>query len=182
MHLFFRTLLHLFLSRRAPRIAATDVASITLRVLPTDLDVLGHLNNGVYLSMMDLGRMDLMVRAGAWSKLRAEGVYPVMASETISFRKSLEPWQRFDLETRLVGMDALAVYCEQRFVVDGEIYASAMTRGRFLRRGRGVVKSDEVAALLGVDAASLTPPEWVQRWASDVALPSTRAEAPNIWD
>ena len=182
MHLLFRTILHMLRSRRASALDATAVGSIRLRVMPTDLDVLGHMNNGVYLSIMDLGRMDLMVRSGAWKRLRSLGMYPVMANETISFRKSLQPWQRFDLETRIVGIDERAVYCEQRFVVDGEIYARAMTRARFLRKGGGVVSIDDLTRLLEVDAAHLTPPNWVKHWAADVALPSTRAEAPSTWD
>ena len=168
-------------SRRAPAMDATEVGRIRLRVVPTDLDVLGHMNNGVYLSLMDLGRMDLLVRTGAWKRLSALGMYPVMANESISFRKSLQPWQRFELETKLVGIDDKAVYCEQRFVVDGEIYAQAMTRGRFLRKGGGVVSVDDLTTLLEVDAAHFPPPAWVTRWAADVALPSTRAEAPSTW-
>ncbi|MGX5681869.1 thioesterase family protein [Schumannella luteola] len=181
MHLIFRTLLHLFLSRRAPKLESTDVGRMTLRTLPTDLDILGHMNNGVYLSIMDLGRMDLMIRTGAWARLRAQKMYPVMASATISYRKSLQPWQRFVLETKLVGVDDKAVYCEQRFVVDGEIYASAMTRARFLRSGGGVVSVDDLTRLLEVDASALQPAAWVTDWAAQVALPSTRAEAPSTW-
>jgi acyl-CoA thioesterase FadM len=169
-------------SRRASALDAASVSRIRLRVMPTDLDVLGHMNNGVYLSIMDLGRMDLLVRTGSWKRLGALGMYPVMANETISFRKSLQPWQRFDLETRIVGIDERAVYCEQRFVVDGEIYAKAMTRGRFLRKGGGVVSITDLAHLLEVDAAAFPPPEWVKRWAADVALPSTRTEAPSDWN
>ena len=33
-----------------------------MRVLPNDLDLLWHMNNGRYLSLMDQGRVDLMVR------------------------------------------------------------------------------------------------------------------------
>ncbi len=49
---------------------------MTFRVLPTDLDVLGHMNNGVYLSIMDLGRMDLLQRSGIWSRLFGAGIFP----------------------------------------------------------------------------------------------------------
>ncbi len=180
MNLIFRTILHLLRSRRAPKLHIHDVGRVRFRVLPTDLDVLGHMNNGVYFSIMDLGRMDLMIRAGAWAPLRAKGWYPVMANETMSFRKSLQPWQLFDLETRIVGVDAKAVYCEQRFVVEGEIYAQAMTRARFLKKG-GRVSIDELAELLGAEATNLTPPAWTQQWAADVALPTTREEAPSTW-
>ena len=70
MHMFLRTLL-LWLRRRAgPSVDMHDVGRIRLRALPSDLDVLGHVNNGVYFSLMDLGRQDLMQRSGAWAKLQ----------------------------------------------------------------------------------------------------------------
>ncbi len=152
-----------------------------LRVIPTDLDVLGHMNNGIYFSLMDLGRLDLLVRAGAWKKLSAVGFYPVMVNETISFRKSLQPWQRFVLETRLVGVDERAVYVEQRFTVNGEVYASAMTRGRFLKKSGGTVSVAELAELLVLNVSGFTPPAWVSEWADHVALPSTRQTALSEW-
>ena len=181
MHLLFRTILHMLRSRRASALDATAVGSIRLRVMPTDLDVLGHMNNGVYLSIMDLGRMDLMVRSGAWKRLRSLGMYPVMANETISFRKSLQPWQRFDLETRIVGIDERAVYCEQRFVVDGEIFAKGFIRGRFLKRSGGVVSIAELSDAIGIDVTGFSPPEWMDEWGAHVALPATKAPAPNDW-
>lgn len=183
VHLIFRTLWMLAVrSRRAPRLGISDVGSVRLRVLLTDIDIIGHLNNGMYFSFMDLGRMDLLVRAGAWARLRRLGIYPVMASETITFRKSLDLGVRFDLETRMVGIDDRAVYVEQRFVVNGEIYAQAMTRGRFLRKTGGTVPTAELAEILDVDVASHPVPAWVQEWADRVALPSTRGEAPSVWE
>lgn len=178
--MIFRTIIQLLRSRRRSALGIYDVGRVRLRVLPTDLDVLGHMNNGVYLSIMDLGRMDLLIRAGAWAKMRARGFYPVMASETITFRKSLQPWQVFVLETRTVGYDAKAVYVEQRFVVDGEIYAAAMTRARFLGK-EGVVSIAELSELLGVDVTNRPPAAWVLRWSEDVALPNTRSATPSEW-
>lgn len=180
MNLIFRTILHLLRSRRASKLHALDVGRVRFRVLPTDLDVLGHMNNGVYFSIMDLGRMDLMIRAGVWAPLRKRGWYPVMANETMSFRKSLQPWQLFDVESRIVGVDAKAVYVEQRFVVDGEIYAQAMTRARFLKKN-GTVSVAELSELLGLDPTVLTLPAWVTEWAANVALPTTREDAPSRW-
>lgn len=179
--MIFRTLIHLLRSRRASKLDIDDVSRVRLRVVPTDLDVLGHMNNGVYLSIMDLGRMDLLIRTGLWERMRAAGYYPVMANETITFRKSLQPWQRFVLESKVVGYDAKATYVEQRFVVDGEIYASAITRGRFLKKAGGTVSTAELSAFTGVDVSAHTPPAWVLTWAESVALPTTRAAAPSDW-
>ncbi len=181
MNLIFRTILHYLRAKRQSPLEPDAVGRVEMRVVPTDLDVLGHMNNGVYFSLMDLGRMNMMIRTGAWARLTEHRMYPVMASETMSFRKSLQPWQKFVLETKVVGIDAKAVYCEQRFVVDGEIYAQAMTRARFLKKGGGLVSIEELTEVLGVDAAHFPPPAWVGPWAEQVALPSTRAEAPSVW-
>ena len=181
MHLIFRTFL-VWLRRNGPRLDPHDVGRMAFRVLPTDLDVLGHMNNGVYLSIMDLGRMDLLQRSGVWSRLFRAGFFPVMADETISFRRSLMPWQRFTLETRIVGYDAKAVYVEQRAVVEGQIYARATTRGRFVKKTGGTVTVAEVAEVTGIDITGHPLPEWMARWATDVALPAARAAAPSEWD
>ena len=179
--MILRTLLQLLLSRRRSKLDVHDVGRMRLRVLPTDLDILGHMNNGVYFSIMDLGRMDLMIRSGLWPKLLAKGYYPVMANESGTFRKSLQPWQRYVLESRIVGYDAKAVYVEQRFVVDGEIYASAMTRGRFLKKSGGTVSMQELSDLTGVDVTTMSPPTWIDPWVDAVTLPPTRDAAPSTW-
>jgi acyl-CoA thioesterase FadM len=179
--MFFRTILHMLLSGRAPALDVHDVARLPLRVWPTDLDLLGHMNNGVYLSIMDLGRFDLLIRAGTWARFQEVGYYPVVSSETITFRKSLQPWQRYVLETRIAGYDGKAVFVQQRFTVDGEIYAEGLIRGRFLKKSGGVVSIAELSAVAGIDVSDFVTPEWITRWATDVALPPTRAEAPSDW-
>ncbi|GAA1210791.1 thioesterase family protein [Rhodoglobus aureus] len=182
MNLIFRTIFHRILSPRRSPLGVRDVGSMSFRVLPTDIDVLRHMNNGVYFSIMDLGRMDLLIRAGSWKHLTAKGYYPVMANETISFRKSLDLWKKFDLETRVVGYDEKAVFVEQRFVVDGQIYAQAMTRARFLKKSGGTVSVAELLETIGWDAPAPAMPDWVQEWADHVALPVSRADAPSIWE
>lgn len=179
--MLWRLLIHWFRSQRGPRLTINDVSRVSMKVRVTDLDVLRHMNNGVYLSIMDLGRIDLMRRCGLWQVMSAEGIYPVVANQTISYRKSLNPGQRYVLETAIIGYDAKAAFIEQRFVVHGEIFAKAVVRGRFLRKTGGVVSIDELAEVLGVDLAKRTPPEWVVRWAEDAALPPTKAPAPSTW-
>ncbi|MCU1546412.1 MAG: thioesterase [Homoserinimonas sp.] len=179
--MIFRTILLWLRRTRGPKLEVHDVGRIMMRVWPTDLDILNHVNNGVYLSLMDLGRLDLLHRCGAWEKMTEHGIYPVVASETITFRKSLSLWQRYVIETRIVGYDPKAVFIEQRFVVNGEIYAQAFVRGRFLKRSGGTVPLDELAQALSVDTTELTLPVWLRDWSKHVGLPPTRAEAPSIW-
>ncbi|MEO7374862.1 MAG: thioesterase family protein [Terrimesophilobacter sp.] len=179
--MIFRTILMRLFRRRVRRLHIHDVARARFRVLPTDLDVFRHMNNGVYLSIMDLGRLDLLQRSGVWETLDRLGFYPVVGSETITFRRSLQPWQRYTLETKIIGYDAKAVYVEQRFVVGREVYAVGFVRGRFLRRSGGTVGIPELAQAIGVDVTRLEVPQWLLRWATEVALPPSRGVATSDW-
>ena len=186
MNVIWRTLLVIWrakvlLRRRGPA-APTSVGRITLRTLPTDIDFLGHMNNGRYGSLFDLGRFDLLVRTGMWDLVNEKGWYAVVASQSVSFRKSLQLWQRFTVESRLIGHDDKSVFVMHRAVVKGEIYAEMIVRARFLRRSGGLVPHEELFAALHRpdDLPPLEP--WITDWAAASALPSTRADAPSLWD
>ena len=180
MHLLLRTLWHLFLSRRRRRLSLWGTSSMPMRVLPTDVDLALHVNNGMYLSLMDLGRFDLMVRSGAWGTMRSKGWSPVVAAETITFRKSLNLGQRYTIETAIIGADERALYFEQRMVVNGDIYARAFIATRLISES-GPVTNEEIFAEAGEPPADLQLPEWIHRWRIDSALPSTRRPAPHRW-
>jgi acyl-CoA thioesterase FadM len=189
VHFLFRTLVQGLLARFRPRLNLWDVARTPFRVLPTDLDVLRHMNNGVYLSILDIARLDLMRRSGLWPRFTERGWYPVVVAETISFRRSLELWQRFEVETRCIGLDDRAVYMEQRFVVGGEIYARAFIRARLLKRSGGIVPMDELRELAGLAPGEAAPgetttsrgPDWLLQWGRDAQLPSTKTPTPSDW-
>lgn len=135
------------------------------RVLPTDLDVLRHMNNGVYLSLLDLARTDLMIRSGLMGPVRKRGWYPVVTGETIRFRRSLTLFQRFHVETRVHGWDEKSFLIEQRFVRGDVVVAIALVAGRFLGPEGSVAPAD-VVALGGLDPASPPLPEWAARLAA----------------
>ncbi|MFC4224105.1 acyl-CoA thioesterase [Lysinibacter cavernae] len=182
MNMIFRMLLLSIRSKRGRRVGPWDLGRVRFRVKFTDLDVLRHMNNGRYLSIMDLGRLDLMYRSGMWKKLGELGWYPVVVSQNITYRKSLELGQAFVVETQIVGHDVKSFYMEQRFVVKGEIYARAFVRARFLKKTGGTLTAAEVIEGLGVaDVPANRMPQWVQDWSDASTLPPTRAEAPSIW-
>ena len=124
-------------ARRRGRVGPTEHAVLPLRVLPNDIDFAGHMNNGVYFTMADLGRIDLAIRSG-WLRAQVRHrVSPVVMQETMTFRTSLQPLQAYELHSALAGWDRISVYYEQRFVVDGQVCAQALVRMRFLRKGKG---------------------------------------------
>jgi YbgC/YbaW family acyl-CoA thioester hydrolase len=169
-------------ARRRPALGLHDVSRVPGRVGWSDIDELGHMNNGVYLSLMDHARLDLMLRSGAWERLRAAHMYPVVTAQTITYRRSLVRGQRYVIESRIAGYGEKHVYIEQRFVVGGQVWERAFVEGRFLRERGGAVPMDEVAAVVGEDLAAHPAPAWLVAWSAQVALPPSRAEAPSEWD
>ena len=165
MNLFLRLLWLKLFGRFRPRSGLLGPIRTPFRVLPTDLDVLRHVNNGVYLSLLDIARMDLLRRARLTAPLRERGWFPVVTAESIGFRRALKLFQRFEVETSVLGWDDVSFYLHQRFIRQGDIIASALVVGRFLSDD-GSVPTDAVTALAGLDASPPIP-EWAARLGAD---------------
>lgn len=164
-------------ARRRGRVAPDEAATLPLRVLPNDIDFAGHMNNGVYFTMADLGRIDLAIRSG-WARAQVRHrVSPVVMQETMTFRTSIQPLQAYELQSIIAGWDRISVFYEQRFVVDGQVCAQALVRTRLLQRGKGV-DTDRLWRLLAIDPPPSRVPDWAKGWGDGARLPSPRADAP----
>ncbi len=186
VNVIWRTLLVILGARRRVRqgktLDPTAVGTVTVTTLPTDLDILRHMNNGRYLSLFDLGRWDHLIRTGLFDVMKERGWYAVVSSETITFRKSLQLWQRFEVQSRFIGHDEKALFLEHRAVVAGEVYARAIVRARVLRRSGGTVSNEELFAAVGKPDGVPEIDAWVHDWAAASALPPVRTPAPSIWN
>lgn len=174
MNLIWRLLRILIFSRFATKLGIFDQSKTFFRVWPTDLDPLMHMNNGKYFSLMDLSRLDFMIRSNTLPILKKNKIYPVIASEMMRFRKSLQPFQRFALTSRLLGWDDKFIYLEQFFIYKKEIYALSLVKTRFMRKPKGLVDPAELMELMGIKAPSPALPAWVTDWqAADQAFHDT---------
>ena len=104
MNLWFR-LLWLFISARfrSPIHAPFGMSVLHLRVWPHDLDLSMHMNNGRYLTLMDLGRLDLMLGMGVAGASFKAGWTPILSASKVRFRRELRPFKAFRLESRRRG-------------------------------------------------------------------------------
>lgn len=164
MNLFLRLLLLFITYRFRPRCEMLGPARKRFVVWPPDLDVLLHVNNGVYLSMLDVARVDMMLRSGLAPPLQKRGIYPVVAAETIRFRRSLQLFQTFEVETEVIGWDEKAFIIQHRFLRKNDVVAEAVVRARFLLRKGGTVSTSELLGLVGKAGPSPALPEWIDAW------------------
>lgn len=169
MNRWLRLLWLLLAAPRRARVAPLGPCRTPFRVWLPDLDVFRHMNNGIYLTIMDLARMDLMLRSGFWPKVKAQGWYPVVVAETIQFRRSLNLFERFEIETRVLGWDDKAVVLEQQFWRRDEVVAHALVRARFLRRAGGTVAPTELGPVVGFDPGSPPLEGYAARWNAEQA-------------
>ena len=164
MNLYLRLFYVLWKIWRLPHKGLFDESRVCFRVLPTDCDVNFHMNNGRYLSLMDLGRVHMVAQIGLLRIIARKRWMPVLAAAEINFIRQLAPFQKFDLVTRLVTWDDKYAYMEQRFESDGTLCAHAFVKGLFLDRGRRVGNS-AVVAELGYTGEAPPFPEELRIWA-----------------
>lgn len=169
MNRWLRLLWLLLFIRLRPPVPGAGPCRTPFRTWFTDLDVFRHMNNGIYLMLMDLARLDLMVRSGMWRRIKALGWYPVVVAETVQFRRSLNLFERFEIETRVLGWDDKAIVLEQQFFRGSEPVAHALVRARFLRRAGGTVSPAELAAAVGFDGGSMQLSGYAALWNAEQA-------------
>jgi acyl-CoA thioesterase FadM len=163
MSLLGRLLLNLIAAIWRPSVDMMNWSSIPIRIWPHDLDLNLHANNGRILTISDVGRIDMALRAGLFTKCLKRGWRPVVASSTIRYRRSLAAFRQYELQSRVLTWDEKWVYFEHRFVRDGEIAVSMIVKGGFLG-STGMVPPEKINALLGLDAVAPTHPEWLTQW------------------
>lgn len=158
MSLFIRVWLILLKALTRTRLRhTTDESVVTLRVWPNDLDLAGHMNNGRYATIMDLGRLDLLVRRGLLRPFIRNRWRPLVAGSVIRFHKSLGPFVRYELHTRLLYWDDKWFFFEQRFQRGAELYSRALVR-TIVRSRAGTVRPADLLAVVGADPVPPPPP------------------------
>ena len=166
MNLFLRLFKILLMARFRAPLTLFGVSRVRFRVWPNDLDLNRHMNNGRYMTVMDLGRIDLMARMGVLGLFKKRRWMPVVAAETVSFKRALEPFERYELTSRILCWDERFLYLEQVFVkANGKVAARALVKAAIRAHARAV-KSVEVLEALGVPKRKSPPiPPGIKAWA-----------------
>jgi acyl-CoA thioesterase FadM len=152
MNLIFRMFYVLVLSLFRERLEGGKFASqISLYVLPNDLDINFHMNNGRYLTICDLNRVDLFARSGLLKAMFKRNWIPVIAEHTMTYKKPLGLFQRFDTTLEVTHWDEKYFYMTHTFSRENRIIAEGSSKGCVYARGSGVVSPAEAFAAVEQD-------------------------------
>lgn len=144
MSLIFRMIYLLLASFFKPRLPVTKPEnSLTMRVLPNDLDINIHMNNGRYLTICDLSRVDMFIRTGLAKTMHKEGWIPVVSEHTMKYKKPLKPFQKYEVKMQIVEWDEKTFHMQHTFLVKDRVVAEGTSRGCVLSK-TGVIPPDHV--------------------------------------
>lgn len=159
---------------------------LTLRVLPNDLDLNRHMNNGRFMTILDLAIVDLLVRTRFMRVVRHLGAHIIEGGALISFRQSLTPFAKYRLQLRYLGCNAHWHVFAFAFLNDKDaVAARGLVKGGAVRKGRGLLTAAriwrEFEALFG--QAVVPPPlpayarEWLELEATVCQIPYDRSDS-----
>lgn len=174
MNLYFRLFalaIKLLFSKKHNPLAP---ATCHFRVWPTDLDLNMHVNNGRYLTLMDLGRTDLMCKAGLFKTAFKKKWMPVLGKATIQYIRSLRCFQKFSITTQVVYWDEKWIYLEQKFYLQDKVVASAFVQALFLQK-RNKITPQEVMASFDQQLTKPLPPAAILPWLDEEQTSTKRA-------
>ncbi len=165
MNLFFRFFTIIIESFFRKRLHPLSESVLHLRVLPNDCDLNIHMNNGRFLSIMDLGRLDLLIRTDLAAALLKHRWQPLVGSVNIRYKLSLLPFQKYRLHTKVIGWDEKWFYIEQRFERKNRTIAVGLVKALF-RGERRNITPEETLKLIGVNIDPPKMPDKVLKWLS----------------
>ncbi len=130
-------------ARASMRRDGARISQIHRRVRPREIDINLHMNQAVYATIFELGRTDWAIRSGAWRTCREAGLTPMVADQTLIYRKELRTFQRYTVDTRAVALEGRLLVVEGHVLVGDRVHT--VGRARLLFVGpNGVLKADEV--------------------------------------
>jgi acyl-CoA thioesterase FadM len=164
MNLYIRLIWALLRAWRMPRIVPGERIERQLRVLPNDIDINGHMNNGRYLTIVDLMLIEYFVRTGFAQAMLKAGWKPMSGGSFITYRKGLKPFQTYTLSFVLDGADSVWNYMRYEFrKLDGTLCAVGYMKGTAVGP-QGLVPNEKSYARAGSEFQLKPLPESVALW------------------
>lgn len=164
MNLWIRLVWAFLRASRLPRIAPGATIERHLRVWPGDIDINGHMNNGRYLTVIDLMLVEYFVRSGFARVMFRSGWRPMSGGAVITYRKGLKPGQRYRLCFELAGADQAWNFMRFEFLrEDGTLCAAGYMKGAVVGRD-GLVPNVKSYARMGHSFAVTPLPAAVEHW------------------
>lgn len=149
--------------KRPPTYALFDVVPMEFRVGLLDIDLNLHLNNSRYTKIMDRSRLEHAVVTGLLHRMIEARTSAVLANSEVAYVRELRPYQRFQVETRILGWDEKYTYYEQRFDSQRKLHTHALLRLAHMYGGK-TISPQAFQEMTGLNQVSPALPAYVEDW------------------
>lgn len=164
MNLYLRLLWTLLRVKFLKPISIDEPLEREFHVLPNDLDLNGHMNNGRYLTLLDLMIIEFFARTGFLKVLMKHGWRPMSGGSVITYRKGLRPFQKYRIRYSHAASNEVWNFMHFEFLtMDGEICAAGYMKGAAVSR-RGFVPNSVSYGKMGVEPDTRPLPKAVSHW------------------
>jgi acyl-CoA thioesterase FadM len=155
MNLYLRMLILLIKSRWKPRLDLIELSILKFHVLPSDLDINMHMNNGRFNSIMDLGRVDIMLRTGILKTIYKRGWFGIVGSIHTRFKRPLKLFQAYELHSQIVYWDDKWAWVQHKIYSNNKLISSALEQTLIRKKGENV-PMPELQNIMGFNHQSPT--------------------------
>lgn len=104
------------------------------RVSILDCEAFRFMANSKYFYYMDLIRFEILFRSDLYKNTIKKGMFPVLGSQKIIYKKPLKRWTKFDITLIIEGWEDNWVYHRQVFKQNDEICAIGITKVGFWKK------------------------------------------------
>ena len=135
--------------------------SVNLIVLPQDIDPFMELNNGRYVTLLDLGRFSLGGKVNMASFLKRNNWSLTIVGTYNEYRFRLRLFQRFILKTKIIGYDENWFYFFQKVERKGKTHMASVVKFAYTSK-EGLVLPKEVISAMGIKYDPNKLPLWIK--------------------
>lgn len=146
---WFRLFPTIFTAKNRSKLSISEESNLTFRVWPTDIDV-SIMNHAAMMTVMEMGRIDYMVRTGFFKLARKMKWYFPIRGISAQFIRPLKLFQKANLITRVFHIDESWFYIEQKIYRKGKIIAICIVKAT-VKKGRIPVSTNEILKELNID-------------------------------
>ncbi|MHA7899979.1 MAG: thioesterase family protein [Henriciella sp.] len=155
MNLFFRKLWIYLRAQFSSKSEPFDqVYCLNFRVWLTDQDMFLHMTNSRYLSISDLGRMNMLIRTGIWRLLKQRKWTLGVQGQTRTIARMLKSPQTFEIACQIEGWTEDLIAICHRFQRGGKVHAEIKTLMHLTGADGRRIPVSALLEALGTTAAS----------------------------
>ena len=165
MYPYIRTAKSFLVDSFRSKISFSDTHISYLICWPWDIDMWGELNNGRALSLFDLGRYGLSLRAGLFSGYFKHKIHMTVAGVSIRYRHRITTFQRLEMRTRIIFHNERFLYFEQVLLLkDGRCAVQRLMRIAVVENRKLVRPEYASKKVLDIKLEPMICPDWVNKW------------------